>query len=279
MHFLRGTVLVGVWLLLVGICSGKEVYFKDGSTVECESFWRSESTVFVKVNRDILLRFERSEIDIKRTFGKIPTKKSGAVAPVGQVRRPQSLQRPAATPMPAQGASAAARAAKPAAPAAAPSLPLPTEGAQSLPARPTPAPSTASELNAPQDASPPPQPRPAGNVLPAGLQPGAATLLIFVGCIVLAVASMWRIFEKAGQSGVSSLIPIYNLFIFMEISGKPWWWLILLFIPVVGVIIGIVANVSLASKFRKGPAFGLGLAFLPMLFLPLLAFSSAEYEP
>lgn len=35
----------------------------------------------------------------------------------------------------------------------------------------------------------------------------------------------WKLFLKAGRSGASALIPIYNLFVGLKLSGCPGWWL------------------------------------------------------
>jgi len=67
----RHTVLVlFMWLMLTGVCLGKQVYLKDGGIIEAQSAWRQGGKVFVKVNRDIVADFAPSEIDLHRTFPK-----------------------------------------------------------------------------------------------------------------------------------------------------------------------------------------------------------------
>lgn len=101
--------------------------------------------------------------------------------------------------------------------------------------------------------------------------------LILLALVVLVIASLWVIFTKAGQPGWASLIPVYNLYVMLQIVGKPAWWLFLFLIPVINLIPSILLNFDLARSFRKGPGFALGLIFLPMIFLPILAFSDATY--
>lgn len=96
---------------------------------------------------------------------------------------------------------------------------------------------------------------------------------------VLVLVSMWKVFEKAGQPGWAALIPIYNAYIFLKIAGKPGWWLILFFIPLVNLIVGIIASIAFAAKFGKSAGFALGMVFLPFIFIPMLAFSDAVYSP
>ena len=46
--------------------------------------------------------------------------------------------------------------------------------------------------------------------------------LIFV---LLLIASLWRIFTKAGQPGWAAIVPIYNIYVLLQIVGRPGWWL------------------------------------------------------
>ncbi|WP_226895514.1 DUF5684 domain-containing protein [Luteolibacter marinus] len=103
--------------------------------------------------------------------------------------------------------------------------------------------------------------------------PGIIGLLI----IILVIAALWKVFVKAGQPGWAAIVPIYNAVILLKITGKPMWWIILMFIPLVNVVIGILVAISLAERFGKGVGFGLGLSFLPMIFYPILGFGDARY--
>jgi hypothetical protein len=115
----------------------------------------------------------------------------------------------------------------------------------------------------------------AANAASLGISP--VFLFIWVALIVLIIASMWKVFTKAGKPGWASLIPIYNLYVLNEIGGKPGWWLLLYFIPVVNIVISILVLVGVAQNFGKGAGFAIGLIFLPMIFYPILAFSDAQY--
>lgn len=68
---MRHTALIlFMWLMLAGVCLGRQVYLKDGGIIEAQSAWRKGNKVFVKVNRDIVADFNLSEIDLRRTFPK-----------------------------------------------------------------------------------------------------------------------------------------------------------------------------------------------------------------
>ena len=102
--------------------------------------------------------------------------------------------------------------------------------------------------------------------------------VLYAGLIALEIASAWVIFEKAGQPGWASLIPIYNLYILIMISGKPASWLLLMFVPLVGFIIEFLLCVAISRKFRQKDSFAFGLFLFPVIFIPILAFSDAAYE-
>jgi hypothetical protein len=66
--------------------------------------------------------------------------------------------------------------------------------------------------------------------------------------------------------------------VFLSIAGKPLWWIILLFVPLVNVVCQILMNIAFARRFGKGVLFGLGLCFFPVIFFPILAFGDAVYD-
>ncbi len=107
---------------------------------------------------------------------------------------------------------------------------------------------------------------------------GIIPLLIGLGIIVFMIASVWRVFTKAGQPGWACLIPIYQAIVLLKIVGKPAWWFLLMLIPGVGFVIAIIAMLELAKRFGKGAGFGVGLALLGPIFFPILGFGSARYQ-
>ncbi len=109
----------------------------------------------------------------------------------------------------------------------------------------------------------------------------AATIfmVVYLAVVLLIVASMWKIFVKAGKPGWAAIVPIYNLIVLLEISGKPVWWFLLMLIPFVNLVILALVCISLAKNFGKGAGFGLGLLFLSPIFYPMLAFGDARYQP
>ena len=106
--------------------------------------------------------------------------------------------------------------------------------------------------------------------------------IIMMAIAVLMIVSMWKIFKKAGKPGWAAIIPIYNTVVLFQIVGLSPWLLLLVLIPFVGsiaiAVVTILAYVKLAKAFGKSGGFAAGLIFLNVIFMPILAFSDAEYE-
>jgi len=102
-------------------------------------------------------------------------------------------------------------------------------------------------------------------------------LLVWLVFAVLMIVSMWKVFEKAGQPGWAAIVPIYNLWVMVKIAGLGAMWFVLYFIPCVSIAPSFYVPIQIGKAFGKGIGFGLGLIFLPFIFLPILAFGDAEY--
>ena len=113
-----------------------------------------------------------------------------------------------------------------------------------------------------------------------GTAAGAVLLLtlIYLAVVVLVIASMWKVFTKAGKPGWAAIVPIYNTIVLLEIVGKPTWWIILLLIPFVNIIVLLIVINELSKSFGRGVGTTLGLIFLGFIFWPILAFGSAQYQ-
>ena len=95
---------------------------------------------------------------------------------------------------------------------------------------------------------------------------------------VLVVVGLWKVYTKAEQPGWAAIIPIYNIYVLTKIIGRPWWWLLLLFIPIVNLIISIIMAVDLAQSFGKSAAYGVLLLWLfSIIGYLVLGFGDAEY--
>lgn len=104
-----------------------------------------------------------------------------------------------------------------------------------------------------------------------------SVIIIWLAVVVFLIAAMWRVFEKAGQPGWAAIIPIYNTYVMTKIGGKPGWWVILFFIPIVNIVILIWLYNMISKSFGKDEGFTAGLIFLGIIFWPILGFGSAKY--
>ena len=103
-------------------------------------------------------------------------------------------------------------------------------------------------------------------------------LFVTLGLIVLIFAGFWKTFEKAGKPGWAGIIPIYNLYVLVKISGNAWYWFALFFVPVINLFATLKVSIDIAGKFNKGILFGLGLTFISFVFYPLLGFGGYQYN-
>jgi len=98
--------------------------------------------------------------------------------------------------------------------------------------------------------------------------------------VYLAIYSLvlyWAIFEKAYEPGWAALIPIYNNYVYFKMIWGNGWYFLLLLIPFVNVIIVIITLFKLAKAFGKNFWFALGLFFLGIVFMSILAFGESRY--
>ncbi len=104
-------------------------------------------------------------------------------------------------------------------------------------------------------------------------------MVVWLAIVLLMVAALWKIFQKAGEPGWAAIVPIYNLVVLLKIAGKPAWWVLLMLIPIVNFVIAIIAILAVAKNFGKGAGFAMGLLFLAPIFYPMLAWGDARYQP
>ncbi len=111
----------------------------------------------------------------------------------------------------------------------------------------------------------------------AALACGTLPLIVMFALMLVAIAGIWKTFEKAGKPGWAAIVPIYNIIVLLEIVGKPLWWIVLFFIPCINIIAPIIIGIEMAKVFGKDAGYGIGLGLLPFIFYPLLGFSDAQY--
>lgn len=87
----------------------------------------------------------------------------------------------------------------------------------------------------------------------------------------------WKVFEKAGKPGWAILVPVYNIWVWVDLSGKEPIWFVLALVPFINVVAQFVVNIAIAERFGKDVGYGIGMALLPFVFYPILGFGDARY--
>ena len=70
-------------------------------------------------------------------------------------------------------------------------------------------------------------------------------------CQIFMFLKLWKLYKKAGYAPFFAAIPIYNSVILLRIIGRPSWWVILLYFPIVNLLMLPVVWVETARKFGK----------------------------
>lgn len=112
----------------------------------------------------------------------------------------------------------------------------------------------------------------------AGLLGSGVLLLVYVALIVVVVASMWKIFEKAGEEGWKAIVPFYNSYTLFRIAGRNGWGFLLTLVPIVNIVVAVILSLDLAKHFGKSSTFGIvGLLLFSFVGFPILGFGDAKY--
>ncbi len=120
----------------------------------------------------------------------------------------------------------------------------------------------------------------------SGVSAGLVIVLLIISLVlgIATIAGMWKVFTKAGKPGWAAIVPIYNLYILLQIVGRPTWWLLLLllsFIPFVGsiavLVVMIIVSNDLSKSFGKGVGMTVAQVLVPFVAYPILGFGSAKY--
>ena len=145
----------------------------------------------------------------------------------------------------------------------------------------------------------------------AAIQQSPAYIIISLVCAIIGIVANWKIFTKAGEKGWKSIIPIYNGYTSFKLfwNVKMFWiTLVLAFalsisITIAGVagamgstiafavlmivylailvamlVIAIIHTHRMSKSFGHGAGFTVGLIFLSVIFVLILAFGKSEYK-
>lgn len=117
--------------------------------------------------------------------------------------------------------------------------------------------------------------------------------IITLAVAILMIIANIFLFRKMGLPGLYAIIPFWNTY--NQVSKTwlvtPWFWVylglfvapwflegfLLSVVSILAFALGVAMNLKLAAAFGKGVGYCLGLIFLPVIFLPVLAFGQATY--
>jgi len=116
--------------------------------------------------------------------------------------------------------------------------------------------------------------------------------LLMIAFYVLVVIGLWKTFIKAGHPGWAAIVPFYNIYIWVQIAGRPtwWFWVILVgallgWIPIIGWILIIAIWVmslflalDVAKNFGQGTGFGILLWLFSGIMYLVLGFGNYQYK-
>jgi uncharacterized protein DUF5684 len=105
------------------------------------------------------------------------------------------------------------------------------------------------------------------------------TSLLVLAAVLLTIAAMWKVFERAGEPGWAVLVPFYNLYVLTKVAQLSGWWILAMFIPFLNIVAAFVIAIGVARRFGKSSGFGIGIALLPFIFYPMLAWGDGEASP
>lgn len=106
----------------------------------------------------------------------------------------------------------------------------------------------------------------------------AALVFLVVLLYVYGSLCLQLIATKLGIGGLwMAWVPIANIFLIFKCAGRPYWWFLLLFIPIVNIFVTIIPWLDVTEKLGKSKWLGLLMIISPinLIFMGYLAFSNS----
>lgn len=115
-------------------------------------------------------------------------------------------------------------------------------------------------------------------------------IAIILVIIVIYFIGLWKMFQKAGKQGWEAIIPFYNSWTLVEISGLSWWWFFLVIADLlesilqldnlaticslVSIVASFFCNYNISKKLHQGTGFAILMTLFPFVLIPMIGFSN-----
>lgn len=104
------------------------------------------------------------------------------------------------------------------------------------------------------------------------------SLLLFVlsliALLTIPAVFAYPLFEKAGIPGWKLFVPFYNLFVWVKLVEKSYWWYLWLFLPFINVFTFMLLTIELIKGFGKNkPQDQVLVALFPFFYMPWLGYT------
>lgn len=98
----------------------------------------------------------------------------------------------------------------------------------------------------------------------AGVSPFMLLLVVFVAYAYLSY-SIQTIANKTGtENAWWGWVPILQVWLLCQIGGKPGWWVLLMFIPIINIVMTVLIWMAVSDARQKSPFLGV-LMIIPFL--------------
>ena len=98
------------------------------------------------------------------------------------------------------------------------------------------------------------------------------SLIVFAGLYVYNAFALMTIANRTyTENAWMAWIPVLNIYLMVKIAEKPWWWLIIIFIPILGIIPYILVWMRISERLGKSPWLGV-LMIVPVVSLVVIGY-------
>ena len=116
-------------------------------------------------------------------------------------------------------------------------------------------------------------------------------LLLLIAFLIVYIFGLIKLYQKAGKSGWEAIVPFYNSWILVEISGLTWWWFLIVIASSIVQLLDLDELILMASlagffgrfccyynlskKFHKDISLAILMTFFPFVMIPIVGFSDS----